>query len=40
MFENIEKALAIVLLAIGVKDQTKIQFFLIVTFQRFSENFQ
>ena len=40
MFENIEKALAIMLLATGVKDQTKTHFFLTVTFQRFSKNFQ
>ena len=40
MFENIEKALTIMLLAIGVKDQTKAQFFLTVTLQRCSKNFQ
>ena len=37
MFENIEKVLTIMLLAIGVKEQTKTQFFLTVTFQRFSK---
>ena len=38
MFENIEKAFTIMLLAIGV--QTKTQFFLTVTFQRFYKTFQ
>ena len=40
MFENIEKALTIMLLAIGVKAQTKTQFFFAVTFQRFTKTFQ
>ena len=40
MLKIIEKALTIMLLAIGVKDQTKTKFFLTVTFQRFSKNFQ
>ena len=40
MFENIEKALTIMLLAIGVKAQTETQFFFTVTFQRFSKTFQ
>ena len=39
MFENIEKAFTIMLLAIRVKAQTKAQFFFSVTFQRFSKTF-
>ena len=37
MFENIEKALTIMLLPIGGKVQTKTQFLVTVTFQRFSK---
>ena len=40
MFENIEKALTIMLLAIGVKAQTKTPFIFSITFQRFSKTFQ
>ena len=40
MFENIEKTLTIMLLAIGVKVRTKTQFFFTVTFQRFSKAIQ
>ena len=40
MLKIIEKALTIMLLVIGVKDQTETQFFLTVTFQRFSKIFQ
>ena len=40
MLKIIEKALTIMLLVIGVKDQTETQFFVTVTFQRFSKNFQ
>ena len=40
MFENAEKALTIMLLAIGGKAQTKTQFFHTVTFQRFFKTFK
>ena len=40
MFENTEKTLIVMLLAIGGKAETKTQFFFTVTFQRSSKTFQ
>ena len=39
MFENTEKTLIVMLLAIGGKAETKKQFFFTVTFQKIFQNF-